>query len=113
MSQIDQLNKMRLEILGSSTDTSKDEVFKSMLNDAKVVALNTLYPYNKEINELPDGERYKNWQVRCAIELYNKIGNENVQSYSENGLSVTFLSGLVSKQLINELGPSKAGAIKW
>ena len=112
MSQIEQLYRMRLEILNSSTDASKDEVFKEMLKDAKVVALNTLFPYNKEKTELPNNIRYMDWQVRCAIELYNKIGSSNVQAYSENGLSVTFLTGLISKQLINELGPSKAGAIR-
>lgn len=112
MSPSEQLNIMRLEILENDTDDSKDEVFKVMLENAKNVALNTLFPYNKEIEELPDGNRYRVWQVRCAIELYNKLGNANVMSYSENGLSVSFLSGLVSSSLMAELGPAKAGIIK-
>ena len=112
MSQSEQLERMRIEILGNSTDNSKDEVFKIMLDDAEVVALNTLYPYDKKIKYMPEDKRFRNWQTRCAIELYGKIGNSNVLSYSENGLSVTYLTGLISNSLMNELGPSKAGVIR-
>ena len=108
MSQEEQLKIMRLDIIGNTTDTTKDEIFIIMLNNAKVVALNTLYPYNQEIEELPNNIRLNNWQTRCAIELYKKMGTTNVQSYSENGLSVTFLTGLISTNLMNELIP-KAG----
>ena len=45
MSQEEQLKKMRLEILGDVADDTKDEVFKLKLDDAEIVALNTLYPY--------------------------------------------------------------------
>ena len=46
MSQEEQFEKMRLEILGNSADRSKDDIFKSKLDDAEIVALNTLYPYD-------------------------------------------------------------------
>lgn len=108
MSQTEQLTKMRLEILGDVANDTKDEVFKSKLDDAEIVALGTLYPYDKTIQELPNEKRLKNWQTRCAIELYKKIGTTNVQSYSENNFSVTYLTGLLSKELLNELIP-KAG----
>ena len=112
MSQEEQLKKMRLEILGNVSDTSKDEVFILKLDDAEVVALNTLYPYEKTKTEIDTADkRLKNWQTRCAIELYKKIGTTNVQSYSENGLSVTFMTGLLSKELMGELIP-KAGLPK-
>ena len=111
MSQEEQLLKMRLEVLGDVSDNTEDEVFKIKLDDAEIVALNTLYPYNNEIQELPNEKRLKNWQTRCAIELYNKMENTNVQSYSENGLSVTYMTGLISNSLMNELVP-KAGSIK-
>lgn len=111
MSQNEQLVKMRLEILGDINNSSKDEVFKSKLEDAEIVALDTLYPYDKTIQELPRERRIKNWQTRCAIELYRKMGTTNVQSYSENGLSVTYLTGLISNELLSELLP-KAGVPK-
>ena len=114
MSQEEQLMKMRLEILGDVANKSKDDVFKSKLDDAEIVALNTLYPYNMEKTTIDaeNNKRLANWQTRCAKELYRKMGTTNVQSYSENGLSVTYLTGLISKELLNELAPPKAGVIK-
>lgn len=112
MSQNEQLQIMRLEILGDVANSNKDEVFKSKLDDAEIVALNTLYPYDYEKKELDkNNKRLVNWQTRCAIELYKKMGTTNVQSYSENGLSVTYMTGLISSSLMNELVP-KAGTIK-
>lgn len=109
MSQEEQLKKMRLEILGDVADDTKDEVFKLKLDDAEIVALNTLYPYDYEQKELDkENKRLANWQTRCAIELYGKMGTTNVQSYSENGLSVTYMTGLISSSLMSEL-VSKAG----
>lgn len=113
MSQEEQLLKMRLEILGDVTNDAKDEVFKLKLDDAEIVALNTLYPYDltKTTIDSENNKRLANWQTRCAIELYRKMGSTNVQSYSENGLSVTYLTGLISSELLNELVP-KAGIPK-
>ena len=99
--------KMRIAILGSSSDSSSDDIFEFKLDEAKSIALDILYPFDKEA-ELPDTWRMNMWLVRCAIELYNKIGSENVQSYTENGFNVSYLSGLISKTLLNELIP-KAG----
>lgn len=111
MSRDEQIKVMRLEILGDISDSSNDKVFAIMLDNAETVALNTLYPYNDKIQSLPVNRRLKNWQVRCAIELYNRLGTTNVQSYTENGLTVSFLSGLISNNLMRELIP-KAGVIK-
>ena len=97
------INRMRLEILGNIEDTSQDELFNIKLEDAKWIALDTLYPFDNEVTKLP--EKYKNWQVRCAIELYNAIGQEGYIKYAENGLSWEKASDLVSSKLMNELTP--------
>lgn len=102
---------MRLEILDNAEDTSKDEIFKMKLEDAKFEYLRLVYPFNQEIEELPN-DRAKSWQTKCAIELYNLIGNENVISYSENGLSESYEKSGISKDLLNELPPAKAGVPK-
>ena len=99
-----QIEEMRLELLGNKTDTSKDDLFNLKLKQAKYIALETLYPFDKEIDELPI-RIAKDWQVRCAIELYNMIGEEGFISYSENGLSYTKNTGLISKELMEELIP--------
>lgn len=102
---------MRLEILGNAEDTSKDDIFKIKLEDAKFEYLRLVYPYNPEIEELPN-DRAKNWQTKCAIEFYNNIGNENVIQYAENGLSETYGKTGISQDLLNELPPAKAGVPK-
>lgn len=113
MSQEEQLKKMRLEILGDIANKSKDDVFKLKLDDAEIVALNTLFPYDlsKDTIDAENNKRLANWQTRCAIELYKAMERTGYQSYTENGLSVQFLTTLVSSDLLGELIP-KAGIPK-
>ena len=99
---------MRLEILENIDDDSQDEIFKIKLEDAKYIYLRLVYPYNPEIEELPN-DRAKNWQTKCAIELYKLMGKENVTSYSENGLSETYGKAGLSQDLLNDLPPARAG----
>lgn len=106
MSEQKQIEKMRLEILGDKTDNSKDEMFKSKLEDAESIALDTLYPYDKSKTQLSYNRRLKLWQVRCAIELYKAMERVGVQSYAENGLSISYLTSLISSDLLNELVPN-------
>ena len=106
-----QLEKMRRKILGNSSDDSKDEDFKDCLESAKNRYLNLVYPFDREIVELPD-DRAKNWQTDCAIELYNLDGDENLTSYSENGLSESYGKAGLSEGLLSQLPPAKAGVPK-
>ena len=108
----EQLKEMRIEILEDSSDTSKDEVFKIKLKRAKFRYLRLAYPYRyRTMTELPD-EQAQDWQTKCAIELYNLAGDENLTSYSENGLSETYARAGISQDLLNELPPPEAGVIK-
>ena len=110
MTEEEQLTQMRITILGDEYNDDKDLVFKVMLDNAKAIALNTLYPFDKTITDIDETNfRLRNWQVRCAIELYNAIGKNGLQSYTENGLSVTYFQNLISPVLYRELVP-KAGA---
>lgn len=108
MDEEQQLKEMRKEILGNSSDTSEDETFKRMLKKAKNRYLNLVYPFDRTITELPD-DRARNWQTDCAIELYNLDGNENLTSYSENGLSESYEKAGLSDGLLSQLPPAKAG----
>lgn len=107
----EQLKEMRVEILENSEDDSKDEVFKIKLKRAKQRYLRLVYPFNRGITELPD-DRAIDWQTKCAIELYNLAGDENLKSYSENGLSESYARAGISQDLLNELPPPVAGVIK-
>lgn len=102
---------MRLEILGNINDTSKDDIFSIKLKRAKNTYLRLVYPFNNSITELPN-DIAKDWQTRCAIELYNLGENVNLTSYSENGLSESYGRAGLSQDLLNDLPPAKAGAIK-
>lgn len=105
-----QLEEMRQVILGDESNSSEDEAFKKMLKKAKNRYLNLVYPFNRDITELPD-DRAREWQTSCAIELYNLDGDENLTSYSENGLSESYGRAGLSQDLLNELPPPKAGVI--
>lgn len=106
-----QLEKMRRKILENSSDTSKDEKFKDCLESAKNRYLNLVYPFDRNITELPD-DRARSWQTDCAIELYNLDGDENLTSYSENGLSESYEKAGLSNGLLSQLPPAKAGVPK-
>lgn len=99
---------MRLEILEDADNDEKDEIFKLKLKRAKQRYLNLVYPFDKEMIDLPN-DRAREWQTKCAIELYKLAGNENLTSWSENGVSESYARAGLSQDLLNELPPAKAG----
>ncbi len=107
----EQLKEMRVEILEDINDNSEDEVFKIKLKRAKFRYLSLVYPFDKDMTNLPN-ERAQEWQIKCAIELYNLKGDENTKSYAENGLSESYARAGLSQDLLNELPPPKAGVPK-
>ena len=81
-----------------------EEVLTRLLEDSKYVALSLRFPYRDYADiELP--KKYLNWQLRCAVEIYQGIGSEGIKSYSENGLSWTRDSGYISNELRSEIEP--------
>ena len=111
ITETQQLEDMRMEILKDKSNTNEDDTFKRMLKKAKNRYLNLVYPFDKDITELPD-DRAKEWQTSCAIELYKLEGEENLTSYSENGLSESYGKAGLSEGLLSELPPAKAGVPK-
>lgn len=103
----EQIKKMRRNILNDVEIDKYDDDFKDFLESAKTIFLNSVYPFDKNIDEIP--ARYYDWQVRCAIELYNLKEDGNYVSYSENALSWTRLKEGLSQDLLNELPPPQAG----
>lgn len=111
MTSEEQIKQMRLLILKDKDDDSQDELFEVYLSNARAIQLNALFPYDKTAVVEESDFRLRNWQVRCAIELYNASDRSGILSYSENGLSVSYFEGLVSNSLMSELVP-KAGCPK-
>lgn len=81
-----------------------DSVLEQLLEDSKHVALSLRYPY-QDTSEMELPKRYYNWQIRCAVEIYNQIGTVGLKSYSENGLTWTRDSAYISHELRNEIEP--------
>ena len=109
-----QIKEMRIEFkdeLKSLDDDSLDETFKTLLRRAKNIYLSLVYPYDRTVTELED-DRARDWQTQCAIELYklDELGDEaNFTQYSENGLQYTRAKVGLSKDLLSQLPPAKAG----
>ena len=107
-----QLESLRLLILGSKTDSSKDDLLNLALDGAEVVGLNILFPFNMDIQELDvSNKRICNWQVRCAKELYSAIQRDGIKRYAENNLDIEYLESQLSSKILFELVP-KAGVPK-
>ena len=107
-----QLERMRREILKNSTNQSEDDTFKDMIDDAKLVFLNKVYPFDKDKTEKDIPSRYTGWVTRCAIELYYLHDEGDYSSYSENALAWTKEEMGLSSKLLGELPPPQAGVPK-
>jgi hypothetical protein len=61
------------------------------------------FPYGTTLEEVEP--RYVDLQLRIAVELYNKQGAEGESAHSENGISRTYESAGISKNLLYEITP--------
>ena len=108
MTDQEQLELLRLLIFKDSTNDTQDELLNALISNARAIQLNALFPYDENATVSEENFRLRNWQVRCAKELYDGCDRSGVQSYSENGLNVSYFANLVSQSLMMELTP-KAG----
>ena len=104
---------MRLVLadMGISTDGVSDETLELYLKRAKYTYLSLVYPFDRDIDELPDN-RAKEWQTKCAIELYLLKDKGNLSRYSENGLSEGYGKAGLSADLLSELPPARGKVMK-
>lgn len=90
-----------------------DEV-RLLLNKAKSIAVEQLYPNDLSVNYLNfdfDNPRFEMWLLDCVDELVERAGISSVTSYKENGMSWTFDRAGVSQALLDRL-PRNIGIIK-
>ena len=86
------------------------QVLNDLLEDSKFIALEILFPY-EDYSEYELPSKYKNWQIRACIELYNLADKAGITNYSENGISWSKLSDGLSNKLMENL-TSKVGIPK-
>lgn len=103
-------NRIPMEITGINDDDIYDNMIDNLLEDSKNIALSNIYPF-EDWSSLDLPAKYKNWQIRAAIELYNLADKAGIKSYSENGLSWRKASDLLSVGLMEEIMP-KVGTLR-
>ena len=102
----EQLTKLKsripynVDVFGNSRNYQT--AMKELLEDSKNIALETLYPF-EDTSEMDLPNKYKNWQIRCCVELYQLADKTGLTNYSENGLSWAKLSDGLSNGLMNKL----------
>ncbi len=102
--------RIPLEVTGLDNDVDYDLMIDELLEDSKNIALSNIYPFEDwSAYDLP--KKYENWQIRAAIELYNLADKAGIKNYSENGLSWSKSTDLLSIGLMEEIMP-KVGVLK-
>ena len=97
----------RLKIRITETDIGDPEL-EDILESAKAVILSRRFPFSEYPAEIED--RYKDLQIRIAVEMIAKRGAEGETSHSENGVSRAYSSASVSEELLREITP-KVGLV--
>ena len=99
-----QLERLKIRITENVTDVELEDILES----AKAVILSKRFPFGEQPTEIE--ERYKDLQIRIAVEMFSKRGAEGETMHSENGVSRTYASANVSEDLLREITP-KAGVV--
>jgi len=85
-----------------SEDKKQDDILMAITDSIYIyLELRNIDGMNLEDMTLKE----KNWIKRCAKELLENEEYTNIQSYSENGYSVTRFSDLISPTLLNAVVP--------
>ena len=99
-----QLERLKIRI----TEKVNDVELEDILESAKAVILSRRFPFGEQPEEIEN--KYKDLQIRIAVEMFNKRGAEGETAHSENGISRSYASANVSEDLLKEITP-KAGVV--
>lgn len=93
----------QIELLKAQIPEITDADAEFLLETAKAAINARRYPFGEPPDDLES--RYRNLQIRIAIELYNKAGAEGETGHSENGISRSYSSAWISEELLSEVTP--------
>ena len=99
-----QLERLKIRITENVTDVELEDILES----AKAVILSRRFPFGEHPEEIES--KYKDLQIRIAVEMFNKRGAEGETAHSENGVSRSYASANVSEDLLKEITP-KVGVV--
>lgn len=99
--EIKELFKREIELLEKRFPEKKDIIEDEIENSVNI------YRGLKQDFEISSFNEYeKNWIKRCAMELIERgTDTHNIQSYSENGYSLSYYESLISLELRREVFP--------
>ena len=103
-----------VKIVNKKYDYMEVDEVRLLLNKAKSIAVEQLYPNDLSVNYLNfdfDNPRFEMWLLDCVDELVERAGISSVTSYKENGMSWTFDRAGVSQALLDRL-PRNVGIIR-
>lgn len=88
-------------------DYMKVDEVRLLVNRAKAIAIDQLYPNDLSVNYLnfkfEEFPRLDMWLLDCVDEIVERAGISSVTSYRENGMSWTFDRAGVSQALLDRL----------
>ena len=94
-----QLERLKIRITEKATDNELEDILES----AKAVILSRRFPFGEPY---PDIEpKYKDLQIRIAVEMFNKRGAEGEIAHSENGVSRTYENADVPDSMLRDVIP--------
>ena len=99
-----QLERLKIRITENITDAELEDILES----AKAVILSRRFPFTEWPEEIE--AKYKDLQIRIAVEMVAKRGAEGETAHSENGVSRSYASASVSEDLLKEITP-KVGVV--
>ena len=99
-----QLERLKIRI----TEKVNDSELEDILESAKAVIQSRRFPFGEQPEELEN--KYKDLQIRIAVEMFNKRGAEGETAHNENGVSRSYASANVSEDLLKEITP-KVGVV--
>ena len=99
-----QLERLKIRITENVSDIELEDILES----AKAVIMSRRFPFGEQPAEIE--AKYKDLQIRIAVEMFNKRGAEGETAHSENGVSRSYASANVSEDLLKEITP-KAGVV--
>lgn len=92
-----------LERLKKLTDCQDEDLLIELLQEAKEAILDTRFPYGNWPDELEP--RYIGLQVQIAEAMFDKIGGKYETSHTENGVTRTWGSEAIPKELLARVTP--------
>ena len=97
MTQDEMLSKFKLKI----EEDAPEDLLRCYLEEAQEVIHNKLYPYAKELMDIP--VKYHNKQISIAVYLYGKNGAEGETMHTEGQVTRMYEKGDVPDSMLKDI----------